>query len=169
MAANTSISTICGCAALSNIPISMPDSDDLTMECLADHYNTTLHDHYEFACPVDSNGNPLQSCMNSLAFFCGREHIQGRSNRIEGCKKGANNNFATLSSFWIALRRECGQWAWTDGYIGNATSSHCSDAKFALEQIQNANYTGADGTIVPVSSALINSIQELLWDNPYIQ
>jgi len=169
MAANTSISTICGCAALSNIPISMPDSEDLTTECLADHYNTTLHDHYEFACPVDSNGNPLQSCINSLAFFCGRKHIQGRSNRIEGCKEAVKDYFSTMNSFWIALRRECGQWAWTNGYIGNATSSNCSDAKFALEQIQNANYTEADGTIAPVSSELINSIQELLWDNPYIQ
>jgi hypothetical protein len=142
----------------------MPDSDAVPEVCLADHYNTALHDHYEFSCPVDSYKNPMQSYMNSLAYFCGREHI-----RIEGCKKGANSNFATLSSFWIALRRECGQWAWTDGYIGNATSLSCSAAKFALEQIQNANYTEAYGTIVPVSSALINSIQELLSDNPYIQ
>jgi hypothetical protein len=147
----------------------MPNSDHLSMECLAGTYNTALHDHYEFSCPVDSYKNPMQSCMNSLAFYCGREHIQGRSNRIEGCKKAVQDYFSTMSSFWIDLRRECGQWAWTDGFVGNATSLSCSAAKFALEQIHNANYTGAYGTIVPVTSALINSIQELLWDNPYIQ
>jgi len=139
MAANTTISTICGCAASSNIPISMPNSDTVSMECLASAYNTTLHDHYEFACPVDSNGNPMQSCLNSLGFFCGRNHTNGRPNRIQGCKSAVDDNFSTMSSFWIALRRECGQWAWTDGYIGNATSSSCIAAKVALQQIQNAN------------------------------
>jgi len=169
MAANTTISTICGCAASSNIPISMPNSDTVSMECLASAYNTTLHDHYEFACPVDSNGNPMQSCLNSLGFFCGRNHTNGRPNRIQGCKSAVDDNFSTMSSFWIALRRECGQWAWTDGYIGNATSSSCIAAKLALQQKQNANYTEADATIVPVSPSVINSIQEALWNNPYLQ
>ena len=73
-----------------------------------------------------------------------------------------------MNSLWIAWRRECGQWAWTDGYIGNATSSSCIAAKLALQQIQNANYTEADGSIVPVSSSVIDSIQEGLWNNPYL-
>jgi len=169
MAANTRISTICGCAADSNNPISMPNAGNIGIECIAHHYNTTLHDHFEFVCPLDSNKNPTQGCMNSLAFFCGREHIQGRSNNIEGCKKHVNGDFSRMNSFWIAWRRECGKWAWTDGYIGNASSSSCSAAKLALQQIQNANYTEADNSVVPVSSALINSIQEILWDNPYLQ
>jgi hypothetical protein len=169
MARNTSLSAICGCAASSNIPISMPNSDNLSMECLADKYNTATHEHFEFAWTLDSNKNPMQICMNSLTFFCGRNHLQGRPDHIEACKNNVNRRFSTMNSFWITLRRECGQWAWTDGYIGNATSSSCIAAKLALEQKQNVNYTEADGTIVPVSSSVINSIQEGLWNNPYLQ
>ena len=169
MAANTNISTICGSAASSNIPISLPNSDTVSRECLASVYNTTLHDHFEFACLLDSNKNPMQSCMNSLGFFCGRNHIQGGGSLVHGCKRAVDDNFSTMNSFWIAFRRECGQWAWTDGYIGNATSSNCIAAKLALQQKPNANYTEATGAIVPVSSELINSIQEGIWDNPHLQ
>jgi hypothetical protein len=147
----------------------MPNSANLTMECLAKSYNTTLHDHFLFGCPVDSNKNPMQSCMNSLGFFCGREHIQGSPDLIKGCQDAVNDQFSTMSSFWIAWRKECGHWAWTDGYIGNSSSSSCSAANLALQQKQNANYTEANGEIVQVSSALIDSIQEGLWNNPFLQ
>jgi len=85
MAANTNISTICGCAASSHVPISMPNSDNVPAVCLAVSSNTTTNHYvYEFGCPVDLKRNPMQSCLNSIAFFCGKNHINGRPNRIQG-------------------------------------------------------------------------------------
>jgi hypothetical protein len=116
---------------------------------------------------MDSSKNPKQDCLNSLAFFCGRAHIQGNPDLIAGCKMGVDNHFSKMNSFWITWRKHCGHWAWTDGTIGSVTSSSCNTAFLALEQ--NAKYTAADGTLVPFSSALLNSIKAGLWDNPFLQ
>jgi len=166
LAVNTSLTAICGCASSSSIPISMPNPDNISAVCLAAYSNITQNDHYEFLCSMESNKNPKQDCLNSLAFFCGRSHIQGRPDVIAGCKRCVDDHFSRMNSFWISWRKECGKWAWAGWYIGNATSSKCSTAKLALQQ--NANYTEADGTIVPVSLAVIDSIKAGLWDNPFL-
>jgi hypothetical protein len=72
-----------------------------------------------------------------------------------------------MNSFWITWRKECGQWAWTDGYIGNFSSIKCTNAMVALQQ--NAKYTDPLNVIVPVPSSLIKSIQDGIWNNTLLQ
>jgi hypothetical protein len=163
-AMNTSV-TICGKATSSSEIISfMPNSDNVSEQCLANNYNGKS---IEFTCTVDANKNPKQNCFNALAFFCGRSQLEGGLGPVLSCKERVDDNFSKMNAFWITWRRECGRWAWTDGYIGNPSSSYCSAARLALEQ--NAKYDVMWIGTFAVPRLALDSIHQALWDNPSIQ
>jgi hypothetical protein len=75
-----------------------------------------------------------------------------------------------MNIYWRTVRKACGQWSLdgTIGATGDITSSDCASANSAL--LKNAFYVApnADGTgtvKIPVSSALIESINIGLWSN----
>jgi len=132
--------------------ISIPNLAKIsTVECLAESSNTTAH--LAFGCKMDSNKNPLQGCFNGIVYFCETTHIQGNSDRIAGCKKFVNLFFSDMNPAWISLRRECGQWSWTDSYIGSLGSNTCTTAENNLK----AAY--------PEYVQSIDSLKSFLWNN----
>jgi hypothetical protein len=73
--------------------------------------------------------------------------------------------FGNMSTHWQAVRKECGQWSWTQNgqtFVGNSTSSNCATANSNL--IANAFYL-QNGRRVPVTSGLTESIKVQLWSN----
>ncbi len=151
IATNTSLSAICGCVASSNIPILMPNSDMVSMACLS----VSNSDGFWFDCKFDAKKNPMQDCLNSLGFFCGKAHIQGSSSRIQGCKERIDDYFSQMGPLWIAWRRECGKWPWTDGYTGNVTSPLCAAAENNVKTISGY-------------SLIVDSMKPYLWYNEHL-
>jgi hypothetical protein len=60
-----------------------------------------------------------------------------------------------MNPLWKKFRIECGQFAWTDGYMGDAKSTKCVSASKNLQA--NATIIGFD-SVVKVSSTLTDSI-----------
>ena len=74
--------------------------------------------------------------------------------------------FKEMNSNWQAVRRECGQWQWTDevktSFTGNSSSDGCATANSNL--IANAVYSPKkDGPPTKVFEGLTNSMTKQLW------
>ncbi len=72
----------------------------------------------------------------------------------------------TTNDHWQAVRKQCGQWSWTQNgqpFVGNMASGDCATANLALTT--NAFYLQKDGVQVPVDSGITESIIVGLWSN----
>jgi len=161
-------------------PLGAPD------ECLASGPATSLLKRtqifsapigsYKYTCNLDSNGNPYQDCLNTMAKICHPDFLGTNTTRITFCKDKVNSMVVSttqpMNRFWQNVRKECGQWKWTDGTIGNIDSTKCIDANLELQK--NAYYVAPNedgtGTVkIPVPSALTESISKGLWRNPALK
>jgi len=160
--------TICGCAAASNPPATFPPPGTPDA-CLATSYTgSTLSKRilafsqvigsFKYTCNTDSNKNPNANCLNTMAKIC---NPSDSSFDKTNCQNGVNEMFGMMNTHWQAVRKECGQWKWTDQSIGNNASSNCASANANL--IANAFYTRQDGVQVPVDSGITKSTNERLW------
>jgi len=180
IALNTNV-TICGCAVRGSPAVFFPPSGTPD-ECLASGLATSLIKRtqifsapigtYKYTCNLDSNGNPFQDCLNTMAKICHPDYMGTNSTLIRMCKDNVNSMVKSttqpMNVYWQNVRKECGQWKWTDGTIGNIDSTKCFDANLELQK--NAYYVvpSEDGTgtvNIPVPSALTYSINKGLWSN----
>jgi len=163
--------TICGCVSATSPPVVFPPPG--TPEaCLATGTATSLQKRvlafsqvigsYKFTCNVDSNLNPFQDCLNTMAQICNSTYIAGNTIRINDCKNGVDSMVGQMSSHWILFRQSCGQWPWY-GTTGSLTSTNCASANKALQA--NAFYITSDGSKINVPSSLTDSINKGLWSN----
>jgi len=163
--------TVCGCASKTSASTVWPPPDT-TDECLATGPAPTLQKRvlafslvigsYSYTCNVDGNGNPFQDCLNCQAKICHPNYMGTNTTLFSECKRGVDEISKALSTYWQAVRRECGQWAW-NGFTGNVASSNCASANSKLAQ--NAYYIGSDGSRTYVSSSLTDSVNANLWGN----
>jgi len=169
---------ICGCAAISNPPVIFPPAGTPSA-CLATGSATSLQKRilafsapigsYRFTCNLDSNGNPFQDCLNAMAEICNPSYLGVDTTRINYCRDAVNSMAGQMNVHWQLVRKECGQWKWTnaDGTIkiGSASSTNCSLANIALQQ--NAFYISG-GVRINVPASMTESINKGLWKNPYL-
>jgi len=169
----------CGRAAASTppdilAPFGTPD------KCLSSDPSTTLSKRtinfaivtegrsYTFAdrsctCNTDSQKNPFADCLNSMTKICNpNDPIWNKAN----CQTVVDSMFKLMSPHWQAVRRECGQWQWTDGFTGSYSSDACATANSNL--IANALYTLKDGSTIKVFEGLTISMTLQLWSNPFL-
>jgi hypothetical protein len=160
---------VCGCSAEIS-PASIFPPRETPDECLASSTSGFLEKRvvafsrvigtYEYTCNLDSNNNPLQDCLNTMAKICHPEYMGTNKTLIRDCKIAVNSMTRKMSPWWKKVRIACGQWAWTDGTIGSLTSSSCDGANLALQT--NAYYS-ARGESVSIPSSLADSINFRLW------
>jgi len=168
-ASNTNL-TICGCGTQGSPAFVFPPPETPAV-CLATGPASPLQKRvevfsqnigsYRYTCNVDANGNPFQDCLNTQAKICNTTDMGTDPTRLSDCKNGVDKMALNMSTYWQAVRRECGQWAWT-GFIGNKDSSNCAAANNNL--IANAYYVTPIGRVY-VTSALTNSVNVGLWGN----
>jgi len=163
--------TVCGCAS----QYSTPGIFSLqSLECAASSTGSPLQkralafsmviESSKLTCSTsETNGNPYQDCLNAVGAICNPSYMGSNATRVSYCKDGTNKISQVLSPLWQAVRRECGQWRWTDGFIGNKASSGCVTANSNL--IKYAYYMSPEGTKVYVTSSLTNSLMANLWSN----
>ena len=73
--------------------------------------------------------------------------------------------FGNMSTLWQNVRKQCGQWSWSQNgqtFVGNMASDNCATANSNL--IANAVYIH-NGVQVRVTSGLTESIKVQLWSN----
>jgi len=171
-ASNTSL-TICGCATKGSPAVLFPPPGTPDA-CLATGPASPLQKRdqvfsqnigsFRYTCNVDANGNPFQDCLNTQAKICNTTDMGTDATRLSDCKNGVDKMALNMSTYWQAVRRECGQWPWIDGFTGNKTSSGCVTANYNLTR--NAYYIVPDPpTKVYVTSALTDSVNVGLWGN----
>ena len=115
-----------------------------------------------FTCNTDDNRNPYADCLNSMAKIC---NTTDSSFDKTMCHTGVNTMFEMMNDHWKAVRRDCGQWSWTQNgetFVGNRASSNCATANSNL--IANAFYI-YNGVQIRVDSGLTESIKVQLWSN----
>jgi len=173
-ASGTSV-VICGCSSgISSAAVfPLPDTSE---ECLASGSATSLRKRtpvfssvigsYQYTCNLDSNGNPYQNCLNTMAKICHPNYIGNNITRIDACKIGVNSMTLMMNPSWQNVRKACGQWSW-NGMIGNVDSLSCTSANSALQA--NAFYVLPDLTKVPVNASLTDSINIGLWRNQVLR
>jgi len=159
--------TICGCPAKRTPPTTYPPAD-ISEDCLASGTALTLEKRYigyyqvigeyVFTCTTDANKNPYMDCLNSMAEIC---NPTASTFSKTTCQTGVDQMTGQMNPLWQSVRRECGQWRWTDSLIGNPTSTACATANSNLRN--NAYYTLEDGSKVSVTLDLIESINTRLW------
>jgi len=173
--ANTQV-VICGCASSSNLPsIFAPPS--IPAECLATGPAPSLRKRaavfslalgeYLYTCNKDAKSNPYGDCLNSMAAICNSEYMGTDPERLTTCRKAVDRINQQLNPDWQKVRRECGQWKWTDGFTGSNTSVACINANKDLQQ--KAYYLDSFGNQIFVSAALTNSVNFGLWGNRRLQ
>jgi len=108
---------------------------------------------HSYTCNVDAKMNPFADCTNTMAEICYR--------LPNDCRSTVDSMFKEMNSNWQAVRRECGQWKWTDGFTGSYSSDACATANKNL--IANALYTLKDGSTIKVYEGLTNSMTRQLW------
>jgi len=169
-ASNTNL-TICGCGTQGSPAFVFPPPETPAV-CLATGPASPLQKRvevfsqnigsYRYTCNVDANGNPFQDCLNTQAKICNTTDMGTDPTRLSDCKNGVDKMAQGMSTWWQAVRKECGQWAW-NGFTGNVASSNCASANSKLAQ--NAYYIGLDGSRTYVTSALTDSVNIALWGN----
>jgi len=171
---NTSI-VICGCAAASNPPAIYPPSETHA-NCLASNLALTLSKRIlafsqvigslRFTCNTDDDKNPYADCLNSMAALC--DPARTSFNKIT-CQTGVNQMFASMGTHWENVRKECGQWSFTQNdisYTGVYPSENCATANknlianayYSVWNVQKAVYEN-----VPVTAGITDSINQRLW------
>jgi hypothetical protein len=163
--------TICGCASQVAPAILFPPPET-PRECLATGPATSLRKRilafsqvigsYKFTCNVDSNLNPFQDCLNTMAQICNTTYIAGDPTRINDCKNGVNSMVGQMNSHWQLVRKSCGQWSW-NGITGSVGSTDCDSANKALQA--NAFYITSGGIRMTIPASLTDSINRGLWSN----
>jgi len=166
--------TICGSASAYNPPATYP-----LAACLAFDPALTLTKRilafsqvigsFKYTCNTDSNKNPYADCLNSMAKIC---NTTASSFVKANCHTGVNMMYGNMSTHWQAVRKECGQWKWTDQSIGNNASSNCATANSNL--IAKAYYTVWNSQTVAyenisVTLGLTESIKVQLWSNALLK
>jgi len=156
--------TVCGRAAASAPAISFPTGN---LACLAAGPASPLVKRaevftisiqtYKFSCSVDNNYNPFQDCLNTMSALCNPTFITKNSTRISNCKTSVDGMFSQMNPLWQAVPASCALWK------SSSTSTACDTANKKLTE--NAYYTSPTG-LVPVTSALTDSIKQNLWGNP---
>jgi len=107
-----------------------------------------------YTCNVDTNKNPFADCTNTMAEICYR--------LPSDCRSAVDSMFIQMNSNWQAVRRECGQWQWTDEVKTSFTGSYSSDACATANSnlITNTVYTPKiDGPPIKVYEGLTNSMK----------
>jgi len=166
---------ICGCAAASTPPTIFPPPGTHA-DCLSSGPALTLSKRTlafsqviggrSYTCNTDSNKNPFADCLNSMAKIC---DPAGTSFNKITCQTGVNQMFASMGTHWRNVRKECGQWPFTQNgisYTGVYPSENCARANKNL--IENAYYTFWDPLSqayekAPVLEGLPNSMKTQLW------
>jgi hypothetical protein len=73
--------------------------------------------------------------------------------------------FGNMSTHWQAVRKECGQWSFTQNgqtFVGNRASSNCASAN---SNLRTKAFYIQNGVQVRVDSGITESIKERLWSN----
>jgi len=116
---------------------------------------------YVYTCHVDSNKNPMQTCLNAMAQIC---HYSTASK----CRNAVDTMFRQMNTWWQSVRRACGRWQWTDGSAGVYPSAACYAANEDLKK--NAKYifkyTFQEKTVYAlqdVTYAVTDSMNQRLW------
>jgi len=167
---NTSV-TLCGCSSKKS-PASRFPPAGTSLECLSTGPATPLAKRalvfsqnigaLKYTCNSDKDGgNPYQDCLNAQGAICHTDYIGTNSTRLDDCKKGVDQMTKGLSSYWQDVRKSCGQWSFAGAAKGLSTSSNCINANSALQKY--AFYTLDDGTKLPVTSILTDSVISGLW------
>jgi len=166
---------ICGCASASS-PASLFPPPGTKEACLATGPATPLQRRTEifsqnigsfrFTCNVDDNLNPFQDCFNTQARICNPTYMGFNATRLRDYKNGVDQMVEKMSSLWQAVRKQCGQWAWIDGFRGNKDSAYCDKAN---SDLINKAYYVADGSKIYVTSALTESVKAGLWSNTQLK
>jgi len=166
---------ICGCSSIASPPGLFPPAGTPD-ECLASGPATALQKRVEifsqtigsqrYTCNVDVNKNPHADCFNAQAKICNPTYIGTDATRLSDCKNGVDKMALNMSTYWQAVRRECGQWAW-NGFIGNKDSTKCAAANADL--IKNTYYTALDKSQMKVTSDFTTSVNVGLWSNTQLE
>lgn len=166
---------VCGCATSITPVVRFPPSGT-PAACLAAgpasplvkriQVFTVALDTFKYTCNVDDFRNPYQDCLNIMAKMCDPVYLSTNSTRINYCKNSVNSLTLQMNFYWQKVRKECGQWPF-NGTIGVATSVACADANIALQR--NVSYTAVDGTLIKVTPALTDSVNQALWSNPVLK
>jgi hypothetical protein len=119
---------------------------------------------YVYTCHVDSDKNPMQSCLNTMAEIC------YYSTAIK-CRDAVNSMFRQMNDKWQSVRRACGRFQWTDGSTGVYPSTDCAAANEALKKDAKYiyTYTSLGQTVYElyaVTHAVTDSMNQRLWGNP---
>jgi hypothetical protein len=124
-----------------------------------------------YACNTDSNKNPYSDCINSMAKICNTTDPTWDSTKKANCQTGVNKMFGNMNSHWQAVRYYCGQWPFTLNGVtypaGVYPSTACTTANSNL--IAKGFYRLMDGSQVPVTSVLTDSINLRLWGNTVLK
>jgi len=163
--------TICGCATQGSPAVVFPPPETPAV-CLATGPASPLQKRdqvfsqnigsYRYTCTVDANGNPFQDCLNTQAKICNTTDMGNDPARLSDCKNGVDKMALNMSTWWQAVRKECGQWPWIDGFTGSKDTTNCAAANKNL--IANAYYL-ANGVRIYVTSNLTTSVNVGLWGN----
>ena len=118
-----------------------------------------------YTCNTDSNKSPYADCINSMAKICNTTDPTWDSTKNANCQTGVNQMFGTFNSWWQAVRKECGQWPFTQNGTsypaGVYQSPACTTANSNL--IANAFYIQDDGSQVPITLGFTSSLNARLW------
>jgi hypothetical protein len=169
--------TICGSASAYNPPATYPLAacpafgPALTLSKRILAFSQVIGG-YKYNCNTDSNKNPYADCLNSIAKICNTTDPTWDSTKKANCQTGVNTMFGAFNSWWQAVRKECGQWKWTDQSIGNKASSNCATANSNL--IAKAYYTVWNSQTrayenISVTLGLTESIKVQLWSNALLK
>lgn len=167
---------ICGCASSISPAVSFPPSGT-SDACLATGpanplskrvlvFSTTIGS-YQFTCNTDDNANPNQDCLNTMGRLCDPIYINGNADNQNNCKNSINGMVSGMSGYWQNFRRYCGEWKGTDGIIGSSKSDKCYQAVAELQK--NGYYIAFDGSRIPITSSLTNSVVQGLLANPILR
>jgi len=164
----------CGCISKSTPPTIFPppgtpdaclsSGPALSFEKRALVFSQTIGG-YKYTCNTDVNLNPYADCLNSMAKICNSSDTATFSKSL--CQNGVNQMFGNMSTYWKAVRKECGQWPW-DVFIGNPSSAGCAFANSALQNNSYYVVWNPETKVydrVNVFFGLTDSITVRLWNN----
>ncbi len=171
---NTSV-IICGPISKSTPPNQYVTSG-IPAACLASNAALTLTKRteifslglgsYKYTCNVHNTTKNLYSdCTNTMAVLCNTSDPTWSSDAVKRgrCRNAVNDMYGGMNSWWQAVRKQCGQWFWTDLTTkGVYPSDNCATANANLRT--NAEYIREDGIKVKIDSKFTNSQDAGLWN-----
>lgn len=181
---------LCGCASQVSPPSTYPPSN-IQQACLKTGVVSPLEKKtlvlsdvigtFKFTCNVDSNNNPYQDCLNTMAAYCNTNYMRNNATRITKCKSMVNTMVSQMADPWKNVLKACGQWSW-DGLTGDyppsvltGTYSAVFKGTYPSEKCNAANtelqktYYVTDAGRYYVTKDMVDSVNAGLWKNTLLK